>query len=301
MTWPPHQMTWHASKQVTSPPWNSRRQVHSKEVVWASRWSVALRTFYRQILSLLYSSFFFWNFRPRLARELLVYGISLRTAECDSDFNLQLPVPPQKVPLFVVSLADSCFLLRICHSCCFFGSYYAPEISCPFQSCWQGKATSSSSCPQQAQLKNCCHVSAMSTFQCPRWTATRWARLHREWWSVKACMFYSIFVCRSCLILQTRRPCLILNVDKVGRPCHDFAATHALWMWWCGRRALIAMKFHRAQKKPSLCRLWLHLSVLLGAQKYQPEDSRKILERCTVWRPLSLMIGREQGLYADFR
>ena len=73
MTWPPHQMTWHASKQVTSPPWNSRRLVHSKEMVWASRWSVALRTFYRQILSLLYSSFIFWNFRPRLARELLVY------------------------------------------------------------------------------------------------------------------------------------------------------------------------------------------------------------------------------------
>ena len=72
MTWPPHQVTWHASKQVTSPPWNSKRLVHSKEMVWASRWSVALRTFYRQILSLLHSSFFFWNFRPRLARELLV-------------------------------------------------------------------------------------------------------------------------------------------------------------------------------------------------------------------------------------
>ena len=102
MTWPPHKMTWHAtsqlttvahptsphnqnhitsshpasnfmtSKQVTSPPWNSRRLVHSKEMVWASRWSVALSTFYRQILSLLYSSFFFWNLRPRLARELLV-------------------------------------------------------------------------------------------------------------------------------------------------------------------------------------------------------------------------------------
>ncbi len=36
-------------------------------------WSVALRTFYRQILSLLYSSVFFWNFRPRLAQELVVY------------------------------------------------------------------------------------------------------------------------------------------------------------------------------------------------------------------------------------
>ena len=75
----PHQITWAhitstniASKQVTSPPWNSRRLVHSKDMVWASRWSVALRTFYRQILSLLYSSFFLWNFRPRLARELLV-------------------------------------------------------------------------------------------------------------------------------------------------------------------------------------------------------------------------------------
>ena len=73
-----HQITWAhitshriASKQVTSPPWNSRRLVHSKDMVWASRWSVALRTFYRQILSLLYTSFFFWNFRPRLARELL--------------------------------------------------------------------------------------------------------------------------------------------------------------------------------------------------------------------------------------
>ena len=38
----------------------------SKEMIWASRWSVALRTFYRQILSLLYSSFPFGNFRPRL-------------------------------------------------------------------------------------------------------------------------------------------------------------------------------------------------------------------------------------------
>ena len=33
---------------------------------------VALRTFYRQILSVLYSSFPFGNFRPRLVRVLLV-------------------------------------------------------------------------------------------------------------------------------------------------------------------------------------------------------------------------------------
>ena len=62
------------SKHKTSPPWNSRRLVHSKEMIWASRWSVALRTFYRQILSVLYSSFPFGNFRPRLVRALLVYN-----------------------------------------------------------------------------------------------------------------------------------------------------------------------------------------------------------------------------------
>ena len=43
-----------------------QKLVHSKEMILASCWSVAWRTFYRQILSLLYSSFFFWNFRPRL-------------------------------------------------------------------------------------------------------------------------------------------------------------------------------------------------------------------------------------------
>ena len=92
MTWQPHQMTWHdvpchvatnhsssphvtsqpttslhvtpqatswfmTAKRVTSPPWNSRRLVHGTKMVWASRLSVALRAFYRQILSLLYSSF----------------------------------------------------------------------------------------------------------------------------------------------------------------------------------------------------------------------------------------------------
>ena len=63
------------SKQVTSRPWNSRRLVHSKEMAWASRWSVALRAFYRQILS---SSnckdfFFKWHRPPRkLAKEVFV-------------------------------------------------------------------------------------------------------------------------------------------------------------------------------------------------------------------------------------
>ena len=43
-------------------------------MIWASRWSVALRTFYRQILSVLYSSFPFGNFRPRLVRALNAAG-----------------------------------------------------------------------------------------------------------------------------------------------------------------------------------------------------------------------------------
>ena len=83
MTWPSHdltpqqtsrhQNTYFTSKHKTSPPWNGRRLVHSKEMIWASRWSVALRTFYRQILSVLYSSFPFGNFRPRLVRALLVF------------------------------------------------------------------------------------------------------------------------------------------------------------------------------------------------------------------------------------
>ena len=78
----PQPTSWHQNRSNhhhgTSPPWNSRRLVHSKEMVCASRWSVALRAFYRQILSLLYTTFFFWNFRPRLARELLVYKSTFR-------------------------------------------------------------------------------------------------------------------------------------------------------------------------------------------------------------------------------
>ena len=52
------------SKHKTSPPWNSRKLVHSKGMVWAWRWSVALRTFYRQILSLLYVFFFLLKLPP---------------------------------------------------------------------------------------------------------------------------------------------------------------------------------------------------------------------------------------------
>ena len=60
---------------MTSQPCNGKSFVQTQKKVWTSQWSVILRTFYKQILSLLYSSFFFWNFRHRLARELLVYYI----------------------------------------------------------------------------------------------------------------------------------------------------------------------------------------------------------------------------------
>ena len=91
--WHDHHSKWHDMTCRTSHPTSPHNQPHyfisprkqlhdnktghlttwnSKEMVWASRWSVASRTFYRQTLSLLYSSFPFWNFRPRLAR-LYVY------------------------------------------------------------------------------------------------------------------------------------------------------------------------------------------------------------------------------------
>ena len=53
-------------------------------MIWASRWSVALRTFYRQILSVLYSSFPFGNFRPRLVRVLLVHLYVYTNCHCHS-------------------------------------------------------------------------------------------------------------------------------------------------------------------------------------------------------------------------
>ena len=50
---------------MTLQPCNGKSFVHTKQMVWASQWSVAWRTFYRQILSLLFNSFFFGNFRPQ--------------------------------------------------------------------------------------------------------------------------------------------------------------------------------------------------------------------------------------------
>ena len=72
--WRDHHMTWHTdikaskhftSKHKTSRPWNGRRLVHN--AFGRESWSVALRTFYRQILSLLYSSFPCGNLSPGLS------------------------------------------------------------------------------------------------------------------------------------------------------------------------------------------------------------------------------------------
>ena len=76
------QITWH-HRHATA-----KASFKPKKKNWTSQWSVILRTFYRQILSLLYGSFFFWNFRHRLARELLVIFIDICT--------LYQVWPPQK-------------------------------------------------------------------------------------------------------------------------------------------------------------------------------------------------------------
>ena len=49
--------------------------------------AVALRTFYRQVLSVLYSSFPFGNFRPRLVRALLVCLIRKPRSAGDADLE----------------------------------------------------------------------------------------------------------------------------------------------------------------------------------------------------------------------
>ena len=108
------------TKHKTSPPWKGRRLVHSKEMIWASRWSVTMRTFYRQILSVLYSSFPFGNFRPRLVRALLVYYmyiictsklcsfcrskkksdvVSFRYSNLDMNKHIQLSPTNKKIPI----------------------------------------------------------------------------------------------------------------------------------------------------------------------------------------------------------
>ncbi len=57
----PQPTSWHQNRSHhhhgTSPPWNGWTLARTKNSVWALHWFVSLRTFYRQILSLLYSSF----------------------------------------------------------------------------------------------------------------------------------------------------------------------------------------------------------------------------------------------------
>ena len=65
--WRIESKSWHHSHATAKASFKPQKKV------WTAQWSVILRTFYRQILSWLYSSFFFWNFRHRLARELLVH------------------------------------------------------------------------------------------------------------------------------------------------------------------------------------------------------------------------------------
>ena len=100
------------SKHKTSPPWKGRRLVHSKEMIWASRWSVTMRTFYRQILSVLYSSFPFGNFRPRLVRALLVSNIGKYSIhqQYQDVFFFQLPAACH--PNFPCPLQVRLFLQR---------------------------------------------------------------------------------------------------------------------------------------------------------------------------------------------
>ena len=61
---------------------NGWRLVHKTNSVWASDWLVSLRTFYREILSLVYSFFSPWNFGPRLAREPLVLWSDELSTKC---------------------------------------------------------------------------------------------------------------------------------------------------------------------------------------------------------------------------
>ena len=65
--WRIESKSWHHSHATAKASFKPQKKV------WTAQWSVILRTFYRQILSWLYGSFFFWNFRHRLARELLVH------------------------------------------------------------------------------------------------------------------------------------------------------------------------------------------------------------------------------------
>ena len=122
------------SKHQTSPPWNGRRLVHRKEMVWASRWSVALRAFYREFLFLWLIVFFLWNFRPRLVRALLVYspcvawncdnchqhtarGCALSLSSNFSRFNWPIQYESQGTCRLVgMSLQHLCFSERVSNS-----------------------------------------------------------------------------------------------------------------------------------------------------------------------------------------
>ena len=82
-------------------------------MIWASRWSVALRAFYRQIFSVLYSSFPFGNFRPRLVRALLVYIL---------DYSIYIYMYMYKKQLknrYICIHTDILFVYEICNDALF--------------------------------------------------------------------------------------------------------------------------------------------------------------------------------------
>ena len=84
--------------------------------IWTSQWSVILRTFYRQILSLLYSSFFFWNFRHRLARELLVerFGETSFPKTTDMSVGWNVSLPFKSPMIWAIWSFDKISVLSVC-------------------------------------------------------------------------------------------------------------------------------------------------------------------------------------------
>ena len=110
------------SQHITSPPTHhgsttshhqnaTTRQngwglVHTKNSVWASHWFVALRTFYRQFLSLA-CIFYPWNFcpRPRLARELLLSCATTTGMQDTTSLLGKLP-KCKKLRVVVIGMSD---------------------------------------------------------------------------------------------------------------------------------------------------------------------------------------------------
>ena len=94
MTWPSHDLTPEQTSRHQNTSLQSTKHHHhgrAEGSFTAKKWfghraGRSPCTFYRQILSVLYSSFPFGNFRPRLVRALLVYKKSDLPKHCKSGF-----------------------------------------------------------------------------------------------------------------------------------------------------------------------------------------------------------------------